>query len=58
MEQFQLLCQVRQSLSPVAFRATNAFMSCHVLDLPDIVLVKEFLDAFLSKYNIQQQIAS
>ncbi len=40
MEQFQLLCQVRQILAPVTFRAPDAFMPGHVLDLPDIVCLE------------------
>ena len=34
MEQFQLLCQIRQILSPVSFGAPDALVTCHVLNLP------------------------
>ena len=37
MEQFQLLCQVRQILTPVAFSAPDALMTSHILNLPYIV---------------------
>ena len=37
MEQFQLLCQIRQILAPVTLGASDAFMISHILNLPDIV---------------------
>jgi hypothetical protein len=37
MEQLQLLCQVRQILSPVTFRAPDTLMPGHVLNLPDVI---------------------
>jgi len=40
MEQFQLLCQVRQILSPVTLDAPDALMPGHVLNLPDIVCLE------------------
>ena len=40
MEQFQLLLQIRQILAPVTLSASDAFMTSHILNLPDIVCFK------------------
>jgi len=40
MEQFKLFCQVRQILTPVTFRAPDALMTCHILDLPNVVCLE------------------
>lgn len=40
MKQFQLLCQIRQILSTVTFGASDAFVSCHVLNLTYIVCLE------------------
>ena len=40
MEHLKLLCQVRKILPPVNFRALDAFMPGHVLNLPDVICLK------------------